>query len=80
MLVGGVPEYKDDQGFYVNSTILADANNSMEFVREEIFGSVLAVSTFDTEEGIELANDSIYGLDKSIWSSDLSQVHRVSHQ
>jgi acyl-CoA reductase-like NAD-dependent aldehyde dehydrogenase len=81
LLLGGVPEYKEGQGFFVNPTILADANNSMEFVREEIFGPVLAVSTFDTEEeGIALANDSVYGLGASIWTSNLSRAHRVSRQ
>jgi acyl-CoA reductase-like NAD-dependent aldehyde dehydrogenase len=81
LLLGGVPEYKEGQGFFVNPTILADANNSMEFVREEIFGPVLAVSTFDTEEeGIALANDSAYGLGASIWTSNLSRAHRVSRQ
>jgi acyl-CoA reductase-like NAD-dependent aldehyde dehydrogenase len=81
LLLGGLPEYQEGKGFFVNPTIFADAKNQMEFVREEIFGPVLAVSTFDTEEeGVALANDSKYGLGASIWTSDLSRAHRVSRQ
>ncbi|MGB3384719.1 MAG: aldehyde dehydrogenase [Marinomonas sp.] len=78
---GGVPEYQQGKGFYAKPTIFADAKNSMEFVREEIFGPVLAVATFETEEeGVALANDSKYGLGAAIWTSNLSRAHRVSRQ
>ena len=47
--------------------------------REEVFGPVLAVQTFDTEdEAVALANDSIYGLAASIWSDSLSRAHLVA--
>ncbi|QRV22285.1 aldehyde dehydrogenase [Marinomonas foliarum] len=79
LALGGVPEYRDGQGFYAKPTIFTDANHTMNFVQEEIFGPVLAVMTFDTEaEAIELANDSKYGLGASIWTNNLGRAHRVS--
>ncbi|MNP29388.1 Aldehyde dehydrogenase PuuC [compost metagenome] len=51
----------------------------MPLAREEIFGPVLAISVFDTEEeAIALANDHIYGLAASLWSDDLNRAHRVA--
>ena len=81
LVLGGAPNYQPGQGFFVEPTIFVDADNRMEFVREEIFGPVLAVSTFDTEEqAIALANDSQYGLGAAIWTSNLSRAHRVSRR
>ncbi|MBU1465489.1 MAG: aldehyde dehydrogenase family protein, partial [Gammaproteobacteria bacterium] len=79
--LGGVPEYQQGKGFFMNPTIFSDADHSMRFVQEEIFGPVLAVMTFETEEeAIELANDSKYGLGAAIWTNDLSRAHRVSRK
>ncbi|SBS29014.1 Aldehyde dehydrogenase PuuC [Marinomonas aquimarina] len=79
--LGGVPKYEDGKGFYAHPTIFSDANHEMEFVQEEIFGPVLAMMTFDTEEeAITLANDSKYGLGAAIWTADLSRAHRVSRK
>ncbi|MCB5162485.1 aldehyde dehydrogenase [Marinomonas algarum] len=79
LALGGVREYQAGQGFYAQPTIFTDASHKMEFVREEIFGPVLAVMTFDTEEeAIALANDSQYGLGASVWTNDLARAHRVS--
>ncbi|MEH6575525.1 MAG: aldehyde dehydrogenase [Amphritea sp.] len=81
VLVGGLPEYTEGEGFYAKPTIITNANNEMTFVREEIFGPVLAVNEFDTEEeAIALANDSEYGLGASVWTSNLSRAHRVSRR
>ncbi|MBB1489622.1 aldehyde dehydrogenase [Oceanospirillum sediminis] len=81
ILLGGQPEYVDGQGFFVKPTIVTEAHNGMTFVKEEIFGPVLAVCEFETEEeAIELANDSQYGLGAAIWTANLSRAHRVSRK
>lgn len=64
---------------YIEPTIFAGVEGHMSLAREEVFGPVLAVSVFDTEEqAVRLANDSIYGLAASLWSDDFNQVHRVA--
>lgn len=81
VLVGGLPEYEEGNGFFAKPTIIDNAHNGMTFVKEEIFGPVLAVCEFETEEeAIELANDSIYGLGAAVWTQNLSRAHRVSRK
>jgi acyl-CoA reductase-like NAD-dependent aldehyde dehydrogenase len=68
-----------DKGFYVAPTLFADCRNEMSIVREEIFGPVVAVVPFDTEdEAIALANDSDYGLINYVWSKDAARAYRVA--
>lgn len=67
-----------DSGFFMQPTVLADTHAGMGIVRDEVFGPVVAVMPFDTvDEAVALANASDYGLAASIWSNDLSRVHRV---
>lgn len=74
-LTGG--EY--DKGFFVAPTIFADVNNNMRIAREEIFGPVLVVIKFKTEEEvIKMANDSDYGLGAGVWTKDINRAIRVS--
>ncbi len=79
IVMGGMPSYQDGQGYYAVPTIVDGADNTMDFVKEEIFGPILAVAEFETEEqAIALANDSQYGLAAALWTNDLSRAHRVS--
>jgi len=76
LLAGG--HAPDSEGYFIEPTILGNTNNQMRVVREEIFGPVLTVQTFETEdEAIELANDSIYGLASSIYSTDAEAIDRL---
>ena len=65
-------------GYYIEPTIFK-GDNTMACFREEIFGPVLAVTTFKTfEEAMEIANDTIYGLGAGVWSRDQNTAYRAS--
>ncbi|MEP6720284.1 MAG: aldehyde dehydrogenase family protein [Variovorax sp.] len=65
-------------GCFVKPTVFVDTQPSMRIVREEVFGPVATVVPFDDlEDAIRLANDSAYGLAASVWSNNLSAVHRI---
>ncbi|HEY8351164.1 MAG TPA: aldehyde dehydrogenase family protein, partial [Sphingomonadales bacterium] len=81
LLFGGNRALAETGGAYVEPTIFGGVRNDMTIAREEIFGPVLAVMTFrDAEEAIRIANDSIYGLQASLWTSDVRRVHTLSRQ
>jgi aldehyde dehydrogenase (NAD+) len=66
-------------GFFIEPTIFTNVDNKMTLAREEIFGPVLSIIPFDTEEeAIQIGNDTKYGLASGIWTTNLSRALRVS--
>ena len=81
LLAGGGRPSELSKGYFVEPTIFADVSNRSRLAQEEVFGPVLAIIPFDTEdEAVALANDTDYGLVGGLWTSDLTRAHRVAHQ
>ncbi|MDY4332799.1 betaine-aldehyde dehydrogenase [Pectobacterium brasiliense] len=83
VLVGGEPmtDEKYAQGAFVVPTVFTDCRDDMKIVREEIFGPVMSILTYQNEdEVIRRANESEYGLAAGIVTCDLNRAHRVIHQ
>ena len=70
-----------DKGYFVKPTAFADVNNQMEIARTEIFGPVLSIIPFETEEdAISIANDTPYGLTNYIQTQDQQKANRVARK
>ena len=82
MIVGGERLRGDlEHGYFLPITVLADVDPASEIARDEVFGPVLVVTPFDSEEeAIALANDSDYGLGAYIHTTNLARAHRVAGQ
>ena len=76
--LGGDQIRKETGGFYMTPTIFENVTPDMKLSREEVFGPVLAVAKFETEqEAVTLANSTDYGLASAVWTSNLSTAHRM---
>jgi acyl-CoA reductase-like NAD-dependent aldehyde dehydrogenase len=73
LLEGGRPDTPETRdGYFVLPSVFGDADNSMEFMQQEVFGPVVGVGKFSTpEEAVSLANATKYGLSASVWTEDL---------
>ncbi|GAA0316472.1 aldehyde dehydrogenase family protein [Streptomyces turgidiscabies] len=70
-----------DGGYYYKPTVIADLTNDSRVVQEEIFGPVLTVQPFDSEdEAVQLANSTPYGLASGVQTSNLARAHRVANR
>jgi phenylacetaldehyde dehydrogenase len=70
-----------NKGYFYLPTVFVDVENSMRVAQEEIFGPVVCVMPFDTEEeAVELANATEFGLAGAIWTNEVRRAHRVAHQ
>jgi acyl-CoA reductase-like NAD-dependent aldehyde dehydrogenase len=76
----GAPEGLD-KGYFVKPTVFSEVTPDMTIAREEIFGPVLSIMPYDSEdEAIRIANDTIYGLAGGVWSSDPQRAERVARK
>jgi aldehyde dehydrogenase (NAD+) len=82
LLTGGADAPEGlDRGYFVRPTVFTDVDNSMRVAREEIFGPVIVLVPFSSEEeAVAIANDSPYGLASGIWSGDEARTERVVRQ
>lgn len=81
LVAGGEPARAGElaKGLFVKPTIFADVRNDMTLAQEEVFGPVLSIIPFDSEEeAVAIGNDTRYGLACGIWTRDLNRVLRVS--
>jgi 4-(gamma-glutamylamino)butanal dehydrogenase len=77
-VIGGARILQETGGFYMSPAIVADADPSDPVFRDEVFGPVVTVTPFDTEdEAVGLANDTTYGLAAAVWTANLSRAHRM---
>ena len=78
LLCGG--ERLGDRGYFVAPTVFADVKDEMKIAQEEIFGPVMSILKFkDTDELVERANKSMYGLAAAVWTRDISKAHHIAN-
>jgi acyl-CoA reductase-like NAD-dependent aldehyde dehydrogenase len=79
MVLDGVRPAGLDKGWYVGPTVFADVDNKMTIAQEEIFGPVLSVLPYDTEDqAVDMANDSDFGLAGSVWTTDIDHGYEIA--
>ncbi len=82
-LVAGGPGRPEglDKGYFIRPTVFADVNNEMTIAREEIFGPVLSIIPFDSEEeAVKIANDTVYGLTNYVQTQDPEKAKRMARR
>ena len=82
LLTGGAAQPAEhDTGYFVSPTVFSEVSNDMTIAREEIFGPVLSIIPYDSEEeAIQIANDTPYGLAGGVWSSDPQRAEAVARK
>ena len=74
-----LPDYLQN-GYYLEPTIYVQENSKSRICQEEIFGPIVTIIPFDTEEeALKIANDTEYGLNGVVWTENLQRAHRISH-
>jgi aldehyde dehydrogenase (NAD+) len=78
--VGGEGPRNLGDGFFFQPTLLTNVSNDMRVAREEIFGPVLCLIPFDTDDdAIRIANDSVYGLSGAVYSADFKRAQKIAN-
>lgn len=76
--MGGTQQLIETGGFYMEPTIVTGLGRDASLNKKEVFGPVLAVSTFtDEDEAVSLANNTEYGLSAGVWTANLGRAHRM---
>ena len=79
LVAGGNRTMTDTGGYYVEPTVFADVENTMEIARDEIFGPVLSIIPFDDQtDALRIANETRFGLSAAVWTANLGRAHTMA--